>query len=349
MGEIDYKKILIIQLQPVGDVLRATPVIVKLKERYPEAEIAFLVYDRYAELLRANPRLNEIIPFNRKFRQEKIDANQTFKELKELTSRLQERGFDLVINLHNTTLSGILAYLVKGRETRGVVLNEYGHLLVPPGWLLAPDYQRTGLNMVEIYLKNVGLDTDGAKLEMYLEEEDLAFREGFLREKGVGDKDLLIGLNPGAAVYSRRWPMERFAEIGNGLTEEFNAKVIIFGSPREKELVKKVSNLMKYKPLEFYEAALRQLAVLIERCNLFITNDTGPMHMAAAMGTPIIAIFGSVLKNLSLPFASDHIALQADLPCIPCGRFYCEELNCLKSITVEEVLASCRKILEEEI
>lgn len=122
MVETDYKKILVIQLQPVGDVVRATPVVAKLRERYPRAYIAFLVYDRYAELLEGNPRLDEVLPFNRKEFLKKIENDkigQLFIELNRFASRLQERGFDLVVNLHNTTLSGILTYLVKARETRG--------------------------------------------------------------------------------------------------------------------------------------------------------------------------------------------------------------------------------------
>lgn len=203
--------------------------------------------------------------------------------------------------------------------------------------------------MVEIYLKNTGLDPKGARLEVHLKEEDLAFREKFLREVGVGGEDLLIGLNPGAGVYSRRWPKERFAKLGDYLSREYGAKLIIFGGKGEGELIEEVIGLMEVFPIDASKTSLRQLTSLIQRCNLFVTNDTGPMHIAVAMEAPVVTIFGSVSAKTDLPYGNGHIALQADLPCIPCGRSYCKELNCLKSITVEEVLASCRKILEKEI
>jgi len=345
--DYNYKKVLIIQLQPIGDVVRATPVVAKLQERYPQSRIDFLIYDRYAELLEGNPRVNEIITLNGRFRQENININQILEELKELADRLQEKRFDLVVNLHDTTLSGILAYLTKAKEIKGVVLNEFGHFTIPPGWIINP--HESGLNLVEAYLRNVGLDTEGANLEVYLEEEDLAFRDEFLRKEGIGEKELLIGLNPGAAVYSKRWPKEGFAQVGDQLSREYRAKLILFGGPQDKGLADEMVRVMESTPINLVgRTTLKGLAALLERCNLFITNDSGPMHIAAAVNTPMVAIFGSSSLKANSPYGGRYVTLQADLPCVPCGRSYCEELNCLKSITVEEVLASCRKILKED-
>lgn len=348
---IDYKKILIIQLQPIGDILRTTPVVTKLRGQNPESYIAFLAYDRYAELLKGNPKIDEIIFFNRSRYLEEIkdkEAVGVFNELKDFANRLSEMGFDLVINLHNTYISGILTYLARPGESRGVTINEFGHLLIPPGWLLAPqDLWRSGLNMVQIYLRNAGLDTDGAKLEIYLKEEDSAFREEFLRKENLGARDLLIGLNPGAGVYSKKWPKERFAEVGNRLAREYGARIIIFGGKGDIGYAQEIMNSMKASPINAAgKTTLRQLVSLIQRCNLFITNDSGPMHIASAANAPIVAIFGSSSQGINAPYGTKSVTLQADIPCIPCTKSYCEELECLKSISVEDVLVSSRRILD---
>jgi ADP-heptose:LPS heptosyltransferase len=126
----------------------------------------------------------------------------------------------------------------------------------------------------------------------------------------------------------------------------FGAKIIVFGGPKEEGLVREIGNFMESRPIEAYGLPIRHLASLIQRCNLFITNDTGPMHIAAAVGTPIVAIFGNIPKRVASPYGANYIGLQASLPCIPCWGG-CKELRCIRAITIEEVIEAAKRMIQD--
>ena len=155
---------------------------------------------------------------------------------------------------------------------------------------------------------------------------------------GVNEADLLIGLNPSANWLTKRWPLERYAQLGDRLMTDYGVKVILFGGPGDKEWVSQIESRMKGKPVNLTGLiSLRELPAFINRCKLFITNDTGPMHIASAVGVPIIAITGPTSVT---PAGRGHLRLQADLDCAPCWSNVCRrgDTACMEMVSVEGVM-----------
>jgi heptosyltransferase II len=188
--------------------------------------------------------------------------------------------------------------------------------------------------------------TSGSRRFIRNQPSNNQLESGSLREKPtinpklVDSNRLTVGLFPGAGWKLREWMPDRFAAIGDRVANQFGAQVLIFGGPRERALVENVTHLMKTPPISFVEALpIRRFAALVEACDLFITNDTGPMHIAAATHTPTIALFGPGNHIRFQPLAPIHTTIRHYVPCNPCKQFTdrCKNNVCMKLITVDEV------------
>ncbi|MBI2447742.1 MAG: lipopolysaccharide heptosyltransferase II [Candidatus Omnitrophica bacterium] len=186
--------------------------------------------------------------------------------------------------------------------------------------------------------------------QMHIKEKDREWAVHLVKEK-IKKGKYLIGLNPGARFGpAKRWLAERFVELGNRLTLKFNASIILFGGPEEKEFVSGIAAGIKTQQGEVLNMAgstsLGQLAGLIERCNVFITNDTGPMHIAYGVRTPVVAIFGSTDPNRTGPPGDSHKIVRKDVPCSPCFKRVCPyDMECMKAITVDDVMDAVETVI----
>ncbi|HDZ76996.1 MAG TPA: glycosyltransferase family 9 protein, partial [Candidatus Omnitrophica bacterium] len=276
--------------------------------------------------------------------------NKAYKTIKEL----HQRKFDMLINLeHVSSWTGafkmaILFRLIGakyrvGRDTdrRGFFLN-----------FKIKENSKEPKHAVEINLdvaRALGAQIEDIKLEVPVFGEDRKFVSDFFDQHSVSDKDTLVGLNPGAFRPSRQWFKERWAQLADWLIEERGYKVIITGGENEREMINGIVNLMEKKSaITATSRTLKQLAALLERLNLFITNDTGPMHIAAAMQAPLIALFGPGDIHKFSPYCSGDkcIILRKDVECTrPCYKFKCNDRKCMELITVDDVMQVVRGVL----
>jgi heptosyltransferase-2 len=200
-------------------------------------------------------------------------------------------------------------------------------------------------HMVENYLdilRAIGVEPERKELVLNIDSKTQIKVEEIMQKKGIMLEDLVIGIAPGA-IYgeAKRWPKERFIELADTLIEKYNAKILIFTGPMEKELGYEIKKMMKNSPLTFNgDNPLLETAALIKRCNLFITNDSGLMHVAAAVKTKIIAIFGSTSPEWTKPYGDGHIIIRKTIDCSPCFKRKCRyrTYDCLNSITVSDIL-----------
>jgi heptosyltransferase-2/heptosyltransferase-3 len=194
----------------------------------------------------------------------------------------------------------------------------------------------------------LGGQIEEIKLELPIFDEDKIFVSDFLSRHNVLNEDLVMGLNPGAFRPSHRWLPQRWAQLADQLIEGYKAKIIIIGQKRDAKMIGEIVALMKKPALIATHLTLKQLAALIKRFNLFITNDSGPMHIAAAMQTPIIALFGpSDICEFS-PYCNQdkYQIVQKDIDCRrTCYNFYCQDNKCMALITAQDVLEAARRIL----
>jgi len=204
-------------------------------------------------------------------------------------------------------------------------------------------------------LEPLGITEVKPELKIWLTKEDRVFSESFLHEHNVSDNELLIGFHPGSLLI-KRWPSDNFASLGNILMKDYGAKILVVGGPDEFNLAEEISKFMEQKPMiASGYCTIRQTAALIEACDLFISNDSGLMHIATAVETPVIALFGSsgYQKFRFGPYGDRNVTMTKNLPCsYPCFprllNQECKTKECLEMITVREVLEKIEEKLAQK-
>ena len=354
------KNILLIRLSSLGDVVLTTPAIRAVRAHFPNAHIAMLVAKQSADVLHGNPHLDEIIPFDR------LATDKDTGEMWRVIRKLRKRKFSLTIDFQGKFRTEVLAYLSGAAERVG-----RGKLCTVRAPDAAAVTHATEQNLALLHA--IGIPAEDRTLEMFLSESEreaayqrfeaadihpqvhknvendnvvfglrreISSSQNTHAERLANNRKPIVGMFPGAGWKLREWMPERFAAIGDKLVRHFNAHVLIFGGPREVELVNTVVNLMHAPAMPFAgNLQIRQLAACLEKCSLFLTNDTGPMHIAAAVGTPTVALFGPGNHHRFQPLGVLHQTIRHDVPCSPCKQFTdnCKDNICMKQIRVDEV------------
>ena len=334
------KNILLIRLSSLGDIVLTSPAIRAVRQHFPQARISMLVAEQSADLLTENPHLDEVIPFDRKAK------GKDTGEMRRVIRLLRERDFDLAIDFQRKFRTSTLAYL-SGAKCRVGYHQPNGFLCT----VRVPDRNNKAIRAGRIdsvhaidryfeMLHAIGVEATDRALELFITDADRAFSDEVTATKGIEANRTKVGLFPGAGWKLREWMPDRFADIGDRVAKQFDAQVLLFGGPHESELVQQVKDLMTTEAISLVGTLrIRQLAALIEQCDLFVTNDTGPMHVAAAMQTPTVALFGPGDHIRFQPLDSIHTTIRHHVPCNPCKQFTnkCKNNICMKLITVDEV------------
>ncbi len=335
------ERVLIFNVNWLGDVLFSTATIRNIRKNFPRSFIACIIPSRCYPILKDNPNLDEIIIFDEEDRHRGPLGKLNFiKELK-------RKRFDRVFLLHRSLSRALICWLAGIPERIGYTTAKRAFILtkkiIPPGKDIfhRSDYY---LNIIE----KAGLEVKDRGIEFFIGRQDEKFTEDFLTKNSLNKDDFLVGINPGGNWEPKRWPKEYWAGLMDRLIVEFSAKAIITGGQKDFELVSNIKERMKEKPLIACGILnLKQLGALCKRLDLFITADTGPLHIANAVGTKnIIALFGPKSVKVTGPRPLKNIViLQKDVDCqVPCYVVDCKDNRCMKAITVEDVLDAVRKI-----
>jgi heptosyltransferase-2 len=350
-------KILIITLSGIGDALMFTPALKLLRKNLPNAEIDALVMYRGAkEIYESNPNFNQVIHFN--FLEEGV-----FKSLKFLF-RLR-RKYDVSINVYpsNRKEYNLISYFIGAKERAGVV-----YLKKNPGNLnflnnikvLEDDNVHNVITNIKLCEALVGKKfNEEPLLEFPIAESEFKAAEKFLNNIDISKNETVIGFHPGCATLKnhikRRWEPEKFAELGKKLIGNYAARILIFGGPEEQELKEQINSLIGSDKVNIINAeSLTKSSAIMKRCNIFITNDSSQMHIAAALGLKVIAIIGPTNKKYIHPWKTEHQIVSLNLECSPCFFYSPRPLicsrtdvkfKCIKELTVDMVYSSAVKYL----
>jgi len=335
------KRILIFNVNWLGDVLFSTATIRNVRRNYPDSYIACAIPSRCYPILKGNPHLDEVIIFDEKDRHSGMLAKLNFISL------LRSKKFDTVFLLHRSFSRALICRLA-GIEQR------IGHNTKKRAFLLTQRIampKRDSLHRIDFYLnviEKAGLRVEDRYLDFIFTSEEENYVGDFLVKNGVDKDDFLVALNPGGNWMPKRWPKDCWAKLADSLIDKIKAKVIITGSISDLPLANQIKEMMKAKPLVGCGAFnIKHLAALARRADLFITADTGPMHIANAVGAKkIIAIFGPTAKEITGPYPEANVViLQKDVGCqIPCYKVNCRDNRCMKAVTPDDVLAEAQKI-----
>ena len=339
-----WKRVLIVRLDRIGDVLLSTPLIKAVREACPDGYIAFMVRQYAKEILEGNPYLDEVIVYGKNGHEIGLLKNLSF------IRSLRRKKFDIALILHPTKRTHLLVSLAGIPETIGYN-KKWGFLLTTR----IPHKKHYGLKHEIDYtldiLRYTGLEPKDRTLYMPVNSHSEKKVDELFKEEGIKKGEIGVAINPGASCVSKRWGPEKFAKVAQGLIEKYGAKVIVVSGGQDKELGDKVSSLLRENCINLSgKTTVADVASLLRRVKLFISNDSGPVHIACAVGTPVIAIFGRSDRGLSPkrwgPTGKSDIILHKDVGCIECFAHNCKKgFHCLEAITVDEVLTAADKVL----
>ncbi len=348
-------KILVTLFAPIGDTLLATPALHLLRKRFRRAHITALTYPSSAGILEGNRDLDKIIKINPK------RAGRGWLQTARVLYALHEERYDLV--LHFSTLGQVLSTFIGARQQISFPM--------PRLWWLkrTKDLKLLKSHAVDRYMEVVAplgialpKDTWDRTPRLALRQEDRAKARAILREAGISSDEVVVTIHPGGEGFDGRkqWSVDRFAAVARFLMEQYQAKIALVGGPDDTALVQTIAARLPSEPvMTAGKLTLKQTAALIEASTLFIGNDSAPLHMAAAVGTAAIGIFGpsniEQFRPVGKPGFRFLIAHQ-DLPCSPCFHFVgsdplwhvnrCQTRACLQAISAEEVITAACKLLE---
>jgi len=328
-------RVLIIKLRAVGDVLLSTIVLGNIRAAFPAARIDFLTEPPSREIIHGNPGIDDALIFDRR----------TMSGW-DLIRLVRKNAYDLVIDLFGNPRSAIVTRCSGARVRVGYDFRWRKHaytVVVPPRGGMV---HNTQFNLDA--LEAIGVAIQDRNLYFPTSPEDDAYVERFLRGAGVEGR-LLVAINTGGGWYTKRWGLDRYALLGDALVERHNAAVVLPWGPGQLSDVESVKARMRHPAIIPPATTLRQLGALLKRCAMVVSNDSGPMHIAAAVGTPVVGVYGPTNPILQGPYGDRHVIVRKEgLPCLGCNRTKCPIGHpCMLELTVETVLDGVELLLRK--
>jgi len=346
------KKVLVVAPNWLGDAVLAMPAIARVRGLFPDSRITVLGLPHICELFKESPYADQRLIYS--------------DTLLSTIRNIKKEKFDLTILLPNSIRTALMVYLARiplrcgyNRDGRGVMLNMGIKVDARTKELSQTEYY---INIVNSVIQKISGNDKKIPLNPPLEKggeggfewlhislEETQHANKILKNYNIPSGSLIIGINPGAAYGSaKRWYPERFARVSSALVTRYKATVIIFGSQQELGIATEIEDLSEVPVINMAgKTNIRELMALIKQCTVFITNDSGPMHIAAALNIPVVAIFGSTDPEKTGPMGDGNIIIRKGADCSPCFKRKCPtDLKCMDLITVEDVIAGVDRILQ---
>jgi len=332
------KRILIVNVNWLGDAIMTTPVFKAIKEKFPSSFVAVMAPQRVQDVFTDNPYIDEVIIFDEK------KSHKSFLDKLRFIKQLKAKNFDTAFLIHRSFTRGFIC-LLSGIKTRigyrrlknAFIINK---MVIPPA---------KNVHKQDYYLylfEKSGIDIVDKFPQIYIPQQILEKYKTDI--SGMRQKHTcLVGINPSANWLLKRWPPENFTALCDKLIRELNCGIIFIGAKNDVAVVSEVTNKMKEKAYNFCaKTNIKELAATMKNFDLFISNDSGPAHLSASLGINTLVLFGPTSSKLSAPRGLRVEILKKSLPCeIPCYNISCQDNFCMKNITVEDVFFKAKEIL----
>lgn len=355
------RNILIFKLDHIGDVLMITPALRFLRLKYPETFITVVVGSWSKDILIGNQDVNEILIYDaywfNRTRYKKLNIINTWKFIK----KIRGRKFDVFYSLRGDFMGILLSILFKIPVRIGFANGGGGFFLTHP---ITPV---ENIHQIEQFLYAVGGNDSvfDKKMRLPISDKERGFADTLIRQysiksplspfgKGGGapkqnlGRGIFVGFHIGAGYPSKLWAPEKYGVLIKRLHDDFDTRAILIGGEEDREIIAETESIIRDAgAIDFIgRTNIKETAAIIERCSLFIGNDSAPVHIAAAVGTPVIVIFSAVNNPVQWkPFGDNVICITKDISCHFCEKFECEDTKCMHMITVEEVYDKVKEIL----
>lgn len=340
----DYRRILLIKPSSLGDIVHGLPALSALRRRFPHAHISWLVKQEWAEILDGHPDLTDVIA-----------AEFYWHSWPRLVAKLRRAKYDLVLDLQGLLRSGLLTWLTGASTRVGFAAGREGS----PWWysdrvnLPVPEvlpWRQIPMHAVDrnlVLAAHVGADITKPAFRFPDFSEEAERMDRKLRALGVEQGEPLIAVAPVDRNRLRSWPLERFSEAALQLVKMGAGRIVLIATAGQQDMLQPLIEKLPSGLVNLVgQTTIRELAVILRRVQLLLANDSAPLHIAAAMGTPVIGLFGPTSIARARPFGEGHRALRVELPCSPCEQKVCINKNqyeCLTAISVEQVVRAAEE------
>ena len=344
--------ILIVKLSAIGDVIHTLPALNAVRNYYPNANITWLVEEDAASLVYGHKALNRVIISKRKRwlkALRSLSLLNTIKEVYGFIKVLRDTRYDMILDFQALLKSGILIAIARGRRKigfgKGLEHMEYSYIFLNER-IPAVDMEIHALSRGMMLLNAVGIPTNEIEYKLPVSNDDREKVDELMKKHGIKGVGSLIAINPVAKWESKLWPNERFSRLADTIIDEYDAKIIFTGGPEDRPIIQDIMSAMKGRALNLAgHTTLKMLAALYEKTVLVISTDTGPMHLAAAVGLPVVALFGPTAAWRTGPYGAGHHIITAESECSPCFKRHCETIDCMSQISVKQVMDAVKKII----
>lgn len=335
--KMDMHKALFFKPGAIGDLLHTLPALKSIRKKFPSAYVTVVVSPGLESLIQGTLVADRVQTFDKPKNKRSLKAFINFASL------IRNERYDLFIDMQPSLRSLVLRWFSGARQVlvyRKRKMSEAGDRRI---------------HAVENFLETVrplGCEVSVDGIELPITPEAIRNSGRFLKERGVEDNRPLVALNcsVGAARPSRNWFPERFSALADRLIDDFGAQVVFVGGKEDREVVRTVLADMKNRAITAAgELSLPDSAALLARCGCLVSADTGPMHLATAVQTPVVGLFGSTDPRRTGPVGSGHQIIRKDLSCVPCEEKHCSTRACMAEITVDEVFTAVGGVLGKSV
>ncbi|KPL01354.1 MAG: hypothetical protein AMJ91_00305 [candidate division Zixibacteria bacterium SM23_73_3] len=341
------ERLLVIRTDRVGDVVLSTPVLEAIKSRFPQSYLAMMVSPYATDVVKNNPNLDDVII---------DDADSSHKGIKgffKLVKEIKKKHFDVGVLLRPTLRLALLLLLAGIRYRIGTGYRFYQVFFNRKVYV----HRKINLRHEAEYnldlLRPLGIRPPRILPQMYLSQEEEEFARQILNEFSLTPEEMVVVIHPGSGNSSLNLPAKRFAEVADRLIEKFNAKIIFTGTKMEKGLVDFIKNNMKHAAVDLAgRTNLRELSAVLKSCHVVISNSTGPMHLAVALGTPTVAIFCPIFAAGPIrwgPYGEGNEVILPPAPvCFKCKPRSCPHYDCMEKIKAEQIVSKVCAVLKKK-
>jgi len=338
-------KILIVKLSAIGDVIHTLPALNAIRDHYPHAHITWLAEQAAQDIVIGHPSVDRVIVSKRKEWLKGLLTGKRAKNFCEIMSfirQLKDTEYDLIFDFQALLKSGILIAMARGKKKigfgKGMEHSECSYWFlnhkIPP-----VDMENHAITRSLMLLESSGIKHKTIEYRLRVQDKEHITIKNMLTAKGISGSGRLIVIHPIAKWKTKLWPQKKFSCLADQLIALHNADIVFTGSKSDILVIDEIISCMKYRAVNLAgQTTLKTLGALYRKADILITTDTGPMHLAAALGTRVVALFGPTAPWRTGPYGTDHQVVRAGLDCSPCFKRECASTECMTKISVKCVL-----------
>jgi len=347
--------ILIVKLSAIGDVIHTLPALNAVRKHHPDAHITWLVEEDAATLIEGHEAFDRILVSKRKRWIKSLRTASrlsTIKEIYRFIKVLRDTRYDMILDFQALLKSGILIALARGRRKigfgKGLEHMEHSYLFLNEH-VPAVSMEHHALSRGLMLLNALGIPTPDVEYNLPVSDHDRKKVDDLLIQHGIMDANVVIAINPVAKWETKLWSNEKFARLADRIIDKYDAGIIFTGGSEDRSIIQDIMSAMNGRALNLAgHTTLKMLAALYEKTELVVSTDTGPMHLAAAVGTPVVALFGPTAPWRTGPYGSGHQVVTSSQTCAPCFKRHCQTYDCMSLISVDQVFNAVSKIIDKK-